>query len=114
MDFQSTKPEELQLREDMKLYPPRFVVNVCGSAAAENSRAIFTFQGAIKTIVKEVILNKGKVLFQTISTLKGGCIICLDTNVQILYYLHSLGGETIVQKTTKACLGVLTLLSYSY
>lgn len=72
--------EELQLMEDKKLYPPRFVVKVCGSAAAESSRAIFTFQGTIKTIVKEVILNKGKVLFHTISTLIGGCIMCLDTN----------------------------------
>jgi len=34
-------------------------------------------------------------------------ISCLDTNVQILYCMHSLGGETIVQEATKACLGTL-------
>lgn len=62
VDFQSMSLEELELRENMKIYPPRFVIKVSGSAAAENSRAIFTFQGAIETIVKEVILSKGKVL----------------------------------------------------
>ena len=105
MDFQSLKLEELQLMEDMRLYPPRFLIRVSGSAAAENSRAIFTFQGAIKTIVKEVILNKGKVLLIPYHINMN--ISCLDTNVQVLYCMHSLGGETIVQEATKACLGAL-------
>jgi len=97
--------EELQLREDMKLYPPRFLIRVSGSAAAENSRAIFTFQGAVETIVKEVILNKGKVLLTPYHiNMK---VTCLDTDVQLLYCMHSPGGESNVQEATKACLGVL-------
>ena len=80
--------KEIQLRERNKLYPPRFLIRACGSAA-----------------VKEVILNEGKVLLTPYHINMN--ISCLDTNVQVLYCVHSLGGETIVQEATKACLGAL-------
>ena len=51
--------EELQLREDRKLYPPRFVVAVNGSSAVKDSMAVFRFEGATEKISKEIILTKG-------------------------------------------------------
>ena len=57
MDFQ--KLDDLQLREKKELYPPRFVITFTGSSTAEDSHAVFTFQGATEEIVKEIILTKG-------------------------------------------------------
>ena len=51
--------DDLKLREDEMLYPPMFVIKVRGSSSAENSKVIFTFEGATEKIVKEVILTKG-------------------------------------------------------
>ena len=51
--------EELELCENEKVYPPRFVVTVRGLSAAKDSRVVFTFEGATKKIVKEIILTKG-------------------------------------------------------
>ena len=51
--------QELQLREATKLYPPRFVITTHGSSAAEDSRVVFTFEGATEEIIKEIILPKG-------------------------------------------------------
>ena len=51
--------DELQAREDTRLYPPRFVITVRGSCPAPDSRVVFRFEGATIQIVKEVILTKG-------------------------------------------------------
>ena len=55
--------EDLQLREDTKLYPPRFVVKVKAShtAAAEDFRADFKFEGATEDITKGIIFTNGMV-----------------------------------------------------
>lgn len=55
--------EDLQLGEDTKLYPPRFVVKVKASntAAAEDFRADFKFEGATEDITKEIIFTNGMV-----------------------------------------------------
>ena len=64
--------EELQLKERMNLYPPRFVFKISASSTAEESKAVFTFEGATEEIVKEVILTKG--ITYIICRLLGGCI----------------------------------------
>ena len=51
--------DDLKLKENMKLYPPRFVVEIRGSSTTEDTKAVFTFEGAIEEIVKEIILVKG-------------------------------------------------------
>ena len=53
--------EELWLRENEKLYPPRFIITVRESSPAENCYAVFKFQGATEPIIKRIILAKGKV-----------------------------------------------------
>ena len=53
--------EDLQLREDTKLYPPRFVVKVKASNTAEDFRADFKFEGATEDITKEIIFTNGMV-----------------------------------------------------
>ena len=51
--------EELQLAEYKKLYPPRFVITVTKSSAAEDSLVGFTFEGATQEIVKRISFTKG-------------------------------------------------------
>ena len=53
--------QELELSERKKLYPPRFVITVTKSSAAEDSLVGFTFEGATQAIVKKISLTKGKV-----------------------------------------------------
>ena len=53
------RPDELQVREEKKLYPPRFVITVRRSCAAPDSRVVFRFEGATRQIVKDVILPPG-------------------------------------------------------
>ena len=53
--------EELELSEDEKLYPPRFVVNVKASNTAGDFRADFKFEGATEDITKEIIFANGMV-----------------------------------------------------
>ena len=47
----------LELKEEKRLYPPRFVINVRRSRTAEDSHVDFTFQGATREIVKRIFLN---------------------------------------------------------
>ena len=51
--------DDLKLREEEMLYPPKFVITVRGSSSAEDSKVNFTFEGATEEIIKEVILAKG-------------------------------------------------------
>lgn len=51
--------DNLKLREEEMLYPPRFVIKVRGSSSAEDSKVNFRFEGATGEIIKEVILAKG-------------------------------------------------------
>ena len=51
----------LKLKENLKLYPPRFVVEIRGLSTAKDTKAVFTFEGATEEIVKEIILTKGVV-----------------------------------------------------
>ena len=51
--------DDLKLKESMKLYPPRFVVEIRGSSTAKDTKAVFTFEGATEEIFKEIILTKG-------------------------------------------------------
>ena len=53
------KLDDLQTRQNIKLYPPRFVVTVKGSSDAQDSKAVFTFEGTVNPIVKEIILARG-------------------------------------------------------
>ena len=64
---------ELKLKEEKNLYPPRFVITITGSNTAEDSQAVFTFQGATEEIVKEFSLTKG--IVHMICRLLGGFII---------------------------------------
>ena len=59
MEFQRKSIEELQLLEQKKLYPPRFVITIIGCSTAKNSLVAFTFKGATQEIVKEISLVKG-------------------------------------------------------
>ena len=51
--------EYLKLKEDNKLYPPRFVITIRRSSSAMDSYVDFTFQGATRQIVKRISLTKG-------------------------------------------------------
>ena len=64
--------DDLILKEHMNLYPPRFVVRIGESSSAEDSKAVFTFEGATEKIVKEVILTRG--IVHIICRLLGGCL----------------------------------------
>ena len=66
--------DNLTLKEKMKMYPPRFVVKIRASRTAEDSKAVFTFEGATKEIVKEVILTKG--IVHIICRLLDRCLSC--------------------------------------
>ena len=80
--------DNIKLKEDQMLYPPMFVIKVRGSSSAENSKVIFTFEGATEKIVKEVILTKGILGTVYACRLLGRCLrhcgaclnnICLNT-----------------------------------
>ena len=62
--------DELQTREAAKLYPPRFVIKVRRSCAAQDSRVVFRFEGATRQIVKDVILTKGIVHTRSIQDIR--------------------------------------------
>ena len=47
----------LELREEQKLYPPKFVITVRRSRTAKDSYVDFTFQGATREIFKRISLN---------------------------------------------------------
>ena len=49
--------KELQLREEHKLYPPRFAISIRRSSAAKNSHMVFTFEGATEKIVKNIMIT---------------------------------------------------------
>ena len=49
--------EDLELREEEKLYPPKFVITVRRTRTAEDSYVDFTFQGATREIFKRISLN---------------------------------------------------------
>ena len=51
--------EELQFREEERLYPPRFVVTIRRSSDVEDCHVVFTFEGATEEITIQVILTKG-------------------------------------------------------
>lgn len=53
--------EELKESECVNLYPPCFVVKLSGDGAAEDSIAVFTFEGATKKIKLETLLTRGVV-----------------------------------------------------
>ena len=59
VEFQRMNIQELQLSEHQKLYPPRFVITVTKSSAAEDSLVVFTFEGATQEIVKKISFTKG-------------------------------------------------------
>ena len=66
VEFQGMSIEQLQLAERQKLYPPRFVITVTESSAAEDSLVVFTFEGATQEIVKKISLTKGIVYIHEI------------------------------------------------
>lgn len=51
--------DDLKLREDNKLYPPKFIITVRRSSAAGNSHVDITFEGATRKIVKRFSLTTG-------------------------------------------------------
>ena len=62
VDIKDMSVDYLKLKEDNKLYPPRFVVTVIRSSTAMDSFVDFTFQGATREIVKRIRLTKGTVV----------------------------------------------------
>ena len=62
VDIKDMSVDYLKLKEDNKLYPPRFVVTVIRSSTATDSFVDFTFQGATREIVKRIRLTKGIVV----------------------------------------------------
>ena len=64
------RPDELQVREETKLYPPRFVITGRRSCAAQDSRVVFRFKGATRQIVKDVILTPGIVHTRSIQDIR--------------------------------------------
>ena len=64
--------DDLILKERMNLYPPRFAVGIGASSTAEDSKAVFTFEGATEKIVKEVLLTKG--IIRILCRLLGRCL----------------------------------------
>ena len=71
--------EDLQLSEDKKLYPPRFVITVTGSNCVENSHVAFIFEGGIQEFSKEISLTKG--IFHMIT--------------KLLFDVYSIMGDTL-------------------
>ena len=69
----------LILKEHMNLYPPRFVIRIGASSTAEESKAVFTFEGATEKIVKEVMLTKG--ITHVICRLLGRCLWHIQTSL---------------------------------
>ena len=65
--------DEVRLKERMNLYPPRFVLRIRASSTAEDSKVVFTFEGATEEIVKEVIVTKG--IVHIICRLLGRCLL---------------------------------------
>ena len=59
MDFQSIDPETLELRERLKMYPPRFVISFKDTSSAEDCYVVFKFEGAVESIEKKILLSKG-------------------------------------------------------
>ena len=49
----------LELKERMKMYPPRFVIPFKDTSSAEDCYAVFKFQGAVESIEKKSRLSKG-------------------------------------------------------
>lgn len=45
MIYWKTDPEELEMMEEDKVYPPRFDVEVCGTHARETVSALICFRG---------------------------------------------------------------------
>ena len=43
----------LILKERMNLYPPRFVIRIGASSSAEDSKAVFTFEGATEKLSRK-------------------------------------------------------------
>ena len=62
VDIKDMSVDYLKLKEDNKLYPPRFVVTVIRSSTATDLFVDFTFQGATQEIVKRIRLTKGTVV----------------------------------------------------
>ena len=60
--------EYFQLKEEKKLYPPKFVITVRRSRTAEDSHVDFTFQGATQEIVKRISLNITKGIMYIVYT----------------------------------------------
>ena len=63
--------KELQLREETRLYPPRFVLKIQGSNVVKDSALAFKFEGATQEIVKKVIFTKGIVCITPLQVLMG-------------------------------------------
>ena len=59
MDFRNYSEKDLELLQERRHYPPRFVIRVNETSAAEDCLVGFTFQGATQIIVKEIALTKG-------------------------------------------------------
>ena len=49
----------LELKERMKMYPPRFVIPFKDTSSAEDCYAVFKFEGAVEPIEKKIRLSKG-------------------------------------------------------
>ena len=49
----------LELKERMKMYPPRFVIPFKDTSSAEDCYAVFKFEGAVESIEKKILLSKG-------------------------------------------------------
>ena len=98
--------KDLQLREDKKLYPPRFVIRTRGSSAAEDSLVTFTFEGATEEIVKEIILSKGSSQVYKAKVLRQ-CRTSLSMNTCIRYFsLTPLPLNCLLERTcNKLCMG---------
>lgn len=60
VDFWEIEPSELEQMESEKLYPPRFVIDVCGTQALTTSQVWVYFSGMTNEFKSELILDTSR------------------------------------------------------
>ena len=60
IDFWEIEPSELEQMESEKLYPPRFVIDVCGTQALTTSQVWVYFSGMTNEFKSELILDTSR------------------------------------------------------
>ena len=60
VDFWDIEPSQLELMETKELYPPRFVIDVCGTQAHSTGQVWVNFSGMENEFKSELILDASR------------------------------------------------------